>query len=219
MSMTETPIPGQPEPEHMRRLREDAERARQADATVFERDRTIAFLKAGVDPDSDLGAAIVRRLGNGEVTAEAVTAARDAVEESLGLRQPPPPSPGQTPGTPEANFQQVQQALAGGGTPATILPPPAKTGDERAMDEFEAARKRGLPENEAREIGIAAMIISAQQGDQATVYDERAWFAERAEHGHGAEFAGLTDAQLIENPLPPNAVQQATSVGGRYAPR
>lgn len=222
--MSDTPIPGTPEPEHIRALREQAEAGRQAAAAQAASERTIAFLRAGVDPDSDLGAAIVRRLGDNPVTAESVTAARDAVEESLGLRQPPP-APGTDPNTPEGQFAQVQQQLGGsGGAPAPTIPPvDTRTGAERAMEEFEKARSRGLPEEEAREVGINALIIHAQHDDASTKFDEPAWFAERAQHGHGAEFVGLADATLTPNPLPPNSVQlakaAAASAAERYGPR
>lgn len=217
--MSDTPIPNT-EPEHIQQLRRDAEAGRSAAAIQAQQERTIAFLKAGVDPDSDLGAAIARRIGDQPITAESVVATRDAVETALGLKQPPAttPPPGADPSSPEAQFAAVQAQLQGAaGSPATNQPPPTKPGNERAMDQFEAARSRGLPEDEAREIGLAALIYHAQEGDESAVFNEQRWMQEREQHGHGAEFARLNDAELIQNPLPPNSVQQAKALAARYA--
>ena len=60
-------------PEHIKKLRSDAEKGRKLESLVAEKDRQIAFLQAGVDTETKLGQMLMKSY-EGELTAEAIKA-------------------------------------------------------------------------------------------------------------------------------------------------
>lgn len=215
MSMTDpTGAPPTEEPDHIKQLRADAQRAHAADAALAESNRKIAFLEAGVNTGTALGKMVMQEHGDAEITPDAVKATVLKVRTDLGLPPDetppptPPPDPSTQPGTPEHQLLEMQGGQ--GGAPAPIVPPPAKSGRERAMDEFYAAKARGETEQDAREIGISALIKSAQEGDAATRFNQAQRDELNAQHGHGGEWDHIDRTESLPKvELGPNSLQKA----------
>lgn len=191
-------------PEHIQKLRVDADKGRLADAALAKKDREIAFLRAGVDPGSLIGRNIIEAHGDTDITPELIAATTVKVREELGL----PPEGGQqqqaeTPpaGSPEDQVARIQQQLHGGGVPAGTQPTPKeKSLIDMAVDTYQDGRKSGLSDIEAQEAGIGEIIRAAVNGNSTARYSRDAFAVEAGRHGHGAEFAGLPERSYVSVP-------------------
>lgn len=191
-------------PEHIQKLRDDANKGRLADAAIAKKDREIAFLRAGVDPGSLIGRNIIEAHGDTDITPELIAATTVKVREELGLppeggapRQDDTPAPG----SPEEQVARIQQQLHGGAAPAGAQPVPKEQSlIDMAVDTYQAGRKSGLSDIEAQEAGIGEIIRAAANGNVQASYSRDAHAREAAMHGHGAEFAGLPERSYVSVP-------------------
>lgn len=159
------------EAEHIRNLRE---KAKKADA-VPQLERKVAVLEAGINTSTPLGAMFLKSY-DGELTAEAITAAAAEVGLVQGQADPDP-QPGE-PGTAEAEYAAARNTL-NQGDPAAFSEEPKNAGD-MAFKAFEDARKQGKRAEEARVDGFRTLIEQAAQGNPTALFNERQW-AQRVE--------------------------------------
>jgi hypothetical protein len=169
-------------PDHIKKLRSDAEKGRKLESLVAEKDRQIAFLQAGVDTTSKLGQMLMKSY-EGELTAEAIK----TEAEEIGMFNSVPaevveenPAPTQA----QVEYQMAREGLSGGNTAMTEEPAPRSAVD-KAFNEWNESRKNGLSNADAQDLAFASFISSAAQGDQTAMFNENDWRTQAANHGHG----------------------------------
>ena len=167
-------------PEHIKRLRAEAEQAKSLQRELEARERQIAFLKAGVDTESKLGKMLMATY-EGEMDPEAIRS--EAVE--VGLIKTDTTAEGvQTTEVDQsqAQFQKARESFAGGDTARTE--PPVRSAVDTAFDEWNEGRKAGLSSADAQDMAFASFIASAAKGDSSARFDETAWRIKSSEFGH-----------------------------------
>lgn len=150
-------------PNGVKALRQAADEGAAAKRALAERDREIAFLKAGIDTDSAVGKMFAKAY-DGDLSAEAVKAAATEV----GALKPatPPPAQQQAPQHDSADLalDAARRGLAG-----QAQAPDPRTPEEHpwqtASKKIEAARQQGLDHPNALAQGITAIMDAARQGD------------------------------------------------------
>ena len=155
------------EADHIKALREKAKLADQVASEKSVLERKVAILEAGVNTTTPVGAMFLKSY-DGELTTEAIKAA--AAEVGLVEGQPTPePEPG-SPGTPEAQTQQVREGLSQGNV--APFEEPVKSAKDNAWDTFTNARKSGMREEDARQEAFASFIEAGLRGDSTALYQE-----------------------------------------------
>jgi len=164
--------------ENLKVLREKADRADQADADATAARCELAFVRAGIDTDKGPGKLLFQSY-QGEPTAEAVLAAAKEYGIEPQATTPPPAAP--TPPAPIddaaaatalAARQQLADLDAAAPPPGTQVP----TMDQ-AYEEFQAQRRRGVPEENARAGVIDTLVTRAVAGEPDAVWS--GWTAEQ----------------------------------------
>lgn len=153
---------------------EFAQKAREA----FERNTALAkenaFLRAGIEPDSPQGQAIVQVIGDGEFTAETVTNTAAGLAAAFGApattTDDPPPPPVDT-NDPERQAR-IDAAAATTGTGDHVQPPPAPDPVKGGYERFHEDRANGVPAEDAAPHVLHAIIGDAQDKGSASV---RVW--------------------------------------------
>jgi hypothetical protein len=165
----------------IRSLRERAEQASEletqlADAQrlLGERDRQLAFARAGIDTGSKLGAMLFRTYeGEIDLTNEAtINALREEAAE-IGLGQGMAGAAGMDD---ELRQQADTRRLLGAGAPA----PTADDGPDPtdlALRTFHEDVAGGMREDRARLKAVSSVIEAAGYGDKRVIFDEEAWLA------------------------------------------
>lgn len=168
-------------PEHIKKLRSDAEKGRKLESLVAEKDRQIAFLQAGVDTSSKLGQMLMKSY-EGELTAEAIKAEAEEIgmfnSSSAEVEVDTAPTPTQV------EYQMAREGLSGGNTATTEQPAPRSAVD-RAFNEWNESRKSGLSNADATDLAFASFISSAAQGDSTALFNDAEWRNQAANYGHG----------------------------------
>lgn len=149
----------QEDSEGIKRLREQAGRANELEATV----RRQAFQLAGVNVDSKPGQAFLSTYA-GDLTPEAIKA--EATDWNLLA---PTPAPTTTATADEVAMSQSRSEIAVAGTPASIAP----EGDpvEAAYAARSAALARGMPQVDAGVAVIDALFQAAAAGNPKYIYE------------------------------------------------
>lgn len=167
-------------PEHIKKLRAEAENAKALQRELEAKERQIAFLQAGVDTQSKLGQMLMKTY-EGELSPEAIRA--EAVEVGLVSDS----------GTSEveavaevnetqAQFQNARETFVGGDT--ARFDPPVSSAVDRAFDEWNQGRKNGLSSNDAQDMAFAAFISAAASGDPSARFDDNEWRVKSTAVGH-----------------------------------
>jgi hypothetical protein len=149
--------------------RDLARKAKDLEATAAERDaakRELAFLKAGVNPDSAVGKLFVKGY-DGELDVEKIKA---AAAEIPGLITEAAPAEGEL--TPEqeaaakaeAEQTTARQQLASGNANAGTIPD--RDPRELAVEAVQKARQAGLSEENALSAGLNELVGAAMAGDR-----------------------------------------------------
>lgn len=149
-----------------------ARKGEKFDGAVAERDaaqRELAFLKAGVNPDSAVGKLFVKGY-DGELTKEAITAAAADIPDLIVTAEAPAEQTEQL--TPEqeaaakaeAEQTQQRQQLASGNTNAGTAPP--RDPRELMVEAVDNARKAGRSEDRALAEGFRELVNAAANGDE-----------------------------------------------------
>ena len=166
------------DPEHMKKLREDAKKGREADAAIAAANRKIAILEAGVPTGTPLGQMFLKSY-EGELTTEAIKAEAILVGLVEGTPAPDPePEPGSVPGTPEADYSAARKQLDGG--QASPVEQPVANAVDDAYKEYDQSRKKGMRREDAQTEAALLLISRAAKGDRTAIFDEQA-FAREAE--------------------------------------
>lgn len=180
--------------EQLAELQTQAGQVPELQAGTAQRDREIAFLRAGVDTSTLIGRNVMNEHGDGELTAEAITETQERVREELGL-----PDPADEETEEEARdrqFQEQQERIRNGQLPVGTRPEiPSKSLQDEVIDTYVDARKSGRGETEAIELGISHLIHAAQKDPTGPAAYSKAQFRQDAteRHGHGSEYAGLPE--------------------------
>ena len=141
--------------DNIRDLRQAADEGRKAKAEAEQARREIAFLRAGVDTESKLGAMFFKSY-DGDLSTEAIKA--EATE--LGMFQTSTPAP-EVPQA-EREFSQARMDLASeAGTPASFEEDPFTT----SRKQWQAARDEGAPLQEAFGAAMGPLLAGAHRGD------------------------------------------------------
>lgn len=203
--MSDTGTDPNTDPEHIRQLRQQADENPVLKTQVQERDREIAFLRAGVSTGTTFGQMVMSKHGADEITEDSVKTVVEQLQTELGIKpaEEPAADPGSDPASPEGQLAAAQAARRAG-DPATPEPPAPKPFDDRAMETMHQARRNGMTEQEAQEAGIGEIIRAAANGETGAVYNEDAFKAEAAQVGHGSEFASYPERSydVIVNETP-----------------
>lgn len=161
---------------NLRRLREKAEKADEAEKELAALKRERAFEKAGVDTDHPLAKTLIPTY-TGDLTAEAVKAWLEQVGASavFGAKppeestEPPVTTPTLTPD--ELLAAQERQALASGSEPAG--PGQGEDPWSKTLDEFvEHHQAGGKSREEAMGLALATIWDAAAKNDPRVVYTD-----------------------------------------------
>lgn len=168
-------------PEHIKKLRSDAEKGRKLESLVAEKDRQIAFLQAGVDTETKLGQMLMKSY-EGELTAEAIKA--EATEIGMFNSESAEVETESALTQAQVEYQMAKEGLSGGNTALTEEPAP-RSAIDKAYAEWNNSRKSGLSNADAQDLAFASFISSAAQGDSTALFDENNWRNQAANYGHG----------------------------------
>lgn len=164
-------------PEHIKKLRAEAEQAKVLAKELEQKERQIAFLQAGIDTGSKLGQMMMKTY-EGELMPEAIRS--EAVE--LGLVKAEDSEQEQGVDERQTQFQNARDTFAGGDS--ARRDPEVKPAADRAFDEWNEGRRMGLSNADAQDNAFAAFIAAAAQGDPTARFDESAWRAKSTAAGH-----------------------------------
>lgn len=164
------------EPEHIKKLREDAKKGREADVALSAASRKIAILEAGVPTSTPLGQMFLKSY-DGELTTEAIKAEAAAIGLIEGAAPPAEtPEPGTQSGTPEAGYAEARAALDLG--QAAPVEQPTSSAVDTAYKVFDDSRKKGVRTEDARTEAFLSLISAAAQGDKSAIFDDAAYARE-----------------------------------------
>ena len=171
--------------EDVSELRKAAEGGKAAKREAEMAKRELAFVKAGVDTDSKPARALLENY-EGELSKEAIQAeAKDWGLISSGAESVQDPEA-------DANREAVAEAQAAResleGRPAPDEPPQVG-GVDGALKNFLKNKEEGMSQINATNHAFGEVIKAAAAGDRQARFDADSWEAERAKHGHGAEYA------------------------------
>ena len=169
---------GDDAPEHIKKLRADAEKGRKLESLLAEKERQIAFLQAGVDTSTKLGAMLMKTY-DGELSSEAIKAEASDLG-MFGEQEVQDSGPSER----ELRYQQARDNLSGGSVADTPDLEPRSAVD-RAFAEWNDSRKSGYSNADATDLAFAAFISSAAQGDPSALFNDSEWRAKAASFGHG----------------------------------
>lgn len=136
------------------------------EAEAMQKDREIAFLKAGIDTDTPLGAMFARGY-DGEIDAAKVKEAWAQVAPAAAPTEPiPTPATPPVPAADAAVFDEAGR-LASGATP-----PGADNGPHpviQGVSDYWDARRAGKTDKEAEALGFDRIFDAAVKGDPRVV--------------------------------------------------
>lgn len=164
-------------PEHIKKLRAEAEQAKTLQKELEAKERQIAFLQAGVDTSSKLGQMLMKTY-DGEMTPEAIKA--EAVE--IGLVDATEQVVIEEVSDEQAQYQQARNNLANGAT--ARFEPDTPSAQDQAFDEYNNARREGLSTADAQDLAFASFISNAANGNPTAQFNEQAWREKSASYGH-----------------------------------
>lgn len=167
-------------PEHIKKLRAEAEQAKALQKQLEAKERQIAFLQAGVDTESKLGKMLMATyegdMDPDAIRAEAAEIGLVKVEGVVAEQNDSAVNESQS------QFQNARDAFAGGDT--AKFEAPQRSAADAAFDEWNNGRKSGLSSADASDMAFASFIASAAKGDPSARFDESAWRAKSTEYGH-----------------------------------
>lgn len=147
----------------IRVLRDQAAKAREAEAENIDLKRQLLFATSGIDVKSTLGKMLYQTF-EGDDPAKLVEQATE-----IGLLKKPAVVEDEP--HPDAGAQQFRQQIAGGqAPPADPGPDPWDT----ALTRFHADRKRGVPVEQAQLTVVDSILTAAKKGDRRVLWDLRA---------------------------------------------
>jgi hypothetical protein len=168
---------------------EFATKAREAMEDRERLNRENALLRAGLDPDSDEGKTVLKLVGE-DITPESVRSTVDTLRSTFGTQQddstpppvevadPPPPDDTERRGA----FQQSGAVSQGIGDRMEEPPPPDPV--KAGYDNFDEARRRGTPVEDAAHHVLGALVQDAVEKGPKSVHVFEGWEAqERKEAG------------------------------------
>ena len=160
---------GDDEGNDLRNLRNKAKRAdklEKENAELMERARRGAFLEAGVDVKSPIGALFMRAY-DGELEEEAIKAAY----AELGQAPSSDDDGGEEPPDPDVEGTRQRQALATGAASDDGEMPvtPVRGRDGRAVKAGKEALERGVPRDDAAGIAFGELVGAAAEGDRSVI--------------------------------------------------
>ena len=164
-------------PEHIKKLRAEAEQAKVLQKELEAKERQIAFLQAGVDTSSKLGQMLMKTY-DGELSAEAIKA--EAIE--IGLVNSGEQVVVEEVTDEQAQYQEARNNLANGAT--ARYEPDAVSAQDQAFDEYNNARREGLSTADAQDLAFASFISNAANGNPTAQFNEQAWRDKSASYGH-----------------------------------
>jgi hypothetical protein len=165
-------------PEHIKKLRAEAESAKVLQKELEAKERQIAFLQAGVDTNSKLGQMLMKTY-DGEMSPEAIRI--EAAEIGLVQGEVQVENVAEV-SNDQAQFQNAREHFTGGDT--AKFEPPTRSAVDRAFDEWNDSRKSGLSSADAQDLAFASFIASAAQGDPTARFDEGEWRNKSTAFGH-----------------------------------
>jgi hypothetical protein len=156
VSDNETPDENEPEQaDHLRELRDAAERGKNAQAEAAAARKELAFVKAGIDTDAGVGKLLLQQF-DGEPTKEAVLAA--AAEYGITVGAPAETPQQEIPAEEQAQTRERANLATGAEVPAgTPSPDPIAVG----YQEFHELRAGGTPQADAADAVIGRIFEAA----------------------------------------------------------
>lgn len=133
--------------------------------------RELAFVKAGIDTDSKVGAMFVATY-DGELTSEAILTAADGLDIVKGAAAPATPEPPVQAAPTEAELRQALTGSEPGVTPP--LPTEQAPSIDRAWEERNRLLSRGAPEDEANTVVVGHILGEAVRGNSEFLFDKEA---------------------------------------------
>lgn len=164
-------------PEHIKKLRAEAEQAKTLQKELEAKERQIAFLQAGVDTSTKLGQMLMKTY-DGEMTPEAIKA--EAAD--IGLVESSEQVVVEEVTEEQTQYQQARNNLASGAT--ARFEPDTLSAQDQAFDEYNNARREGLSTGDAQDLAFASFISNAANGNPTATFDEQAWREKSASYGH-----------------------------------
>jgi len=165
-------------PEHIKKLRAEAEQAKTLQRELERKERQIAFLQAGIDTESKIGQMLMKTY-EGELTSDAIR--NEAIEIGLIKTEEEPMSVPEVDET-QAQFQQTRESFSGGNS--APHEPPQVSATDRAFDEWNNARKQGLSNADAQDMAFASFIAAAANGDSSAKFNDAQWQNDSQAFGH-----------------------------------
>ena len=165
----------QPEPEqadHLKELRDAAERGKNAQAEAAAARKELAFVKAGIDTDAGVGKLLLQQF-DGEPTKEAVLAAAAEYGITVGA---PTPVVEEIPAEEQAQTRERAALSTGAEVPAGIPDPdPIAAG----YQEYHELRTTGVPQNDAADAVIGRVLEAAYaKHDPRVLHNQEQYLAE-----------------------------------------
>lgn len=158
--------------DHLKELRDAAERGKNAQAEAAAARRELAFVKAGIDTDAGVGKLLLQQF-DGEPTKEAVLAAAAEYGITVGA---PEPVHVEIPADEQAQTRERANLATGAEVPGGMpKPDPIEVG----YAEFAEARTTGVPLNDAADHVIGRILEAAYKDhDPRVLHDQNAYLAE-----------------------------------------
>lgn len=157
--------------EEANRLLDDRDEAHAAELAA--KDREMAFLRAGVDVDSDAGRIFAKGY-EGDLSVDAIRAAASGFNLTPAQAAAPDPST-QTPTDPELSAEEQQLLDAGAQINGNPPPPEPPVADPRevAVQIAEQAMADGATRDEAIGYGFNALVNAGAQGDERAIAHQK----------------------------------------------
>lgn len=164
-------------PDHIKKLRAEAEQAKALQKELEAKERQIAFLQAGVDTNSKLGQMLMKTY-EGEMSTDAIRA--EAIE--IGLFAADDSGADEVVSEDEVQYQDARNKLAAGAT--ARFEPASVSATDAAFIQYNDARREGLSTADAQDLAFASFISAGARGDTTAQFDEAAWRVRSANYGH-----------------------------------
>lgn len=165
-------------PEHIKKLRAEAEQSKTLQRELERKERQIAFLQAGIDTESKIGQMLMKTY-EGELTSDAIR--NEAIEIGL-IKTDEDTSTAPVVDETQVQFQETRESFAGGSSAPHEEPQVSAT--DRAFNEWNDARKQGLSNADAQDMAFASFIAAAAQGDSSAQFNDAQWRTDSQSFGH-----------------------------------
>jgi len=157
--------------DQIRAMERDAKTAREAAARADAAERKLAIVTAGIDATNPLGRFFAENY-KGELTAEAIKSAYDAITSNDSNEDPPPPPPATDPAAstppPSTDFRQ-QLANGSQSDDGLAGQPPKKPVRQEAVEIGRNLLKEGVTDEEAMGATFRHLVGGAIAGDPTVI--------------------------------------------------